>query len=767
MKGGRKTVGRGTWDVGRKRAYSKKQRAHSTAAKGLVSFFAFLICFLAGASYAYSQETLPQAGSNTSSPLKDAYDSLSITGNNTMRYEYYDVIGNEAMSPYQSKGSQSYNEFDMTMTKRNSPYDTWRTQIVGVLNDSAYRSTYHGVVPERLSFFKEKGDVSLPYRFEAGDYFSNLSLRTIQQSLKGAQLEFQPGSSDIMKNSLLFFSGASNQTWRDFTPSRNYSSGASYLMEHGTWGKMSLNYVNNMQSRDESSNAQYRMQNVMSFAGEKEIKHKLGSTTFEGELGYFNGDHNGQTTPDTGQNKDDFGLFFETRGNGASRQFNYRARFERYGQDYRPQGATITPDRQAIEGYASWRFLTGMELRGRTQFYRDAVSTNNRNDTNTYGLNLSGPFFSGFTGNIDGFIQDISNEQNTSNNISSTLAASLNKPLAYGVNFRPSFFFQKNHSKVANTDDTTTIQPGAGFDVPIMYKNITGIISPGIVYRRVNDGNSRSDTFTFTLSMNLNKNPHSLTVDFNTINQHYRADGVPDVATFSPHILYKFIYKSHTFGAEFNYDGRSPDPGTYTKSTRVAAFWTYHFDKPSKQVTVSAPVQVPADRQELISPLKFDDLTPGMNIKTALTRLADANIKSPTELPDLFIYNTPFFEEIMERQKLALVQKGLTLNKSLVVIDFDDLRNPNSMMQTFERTRDLMIRKFGPPQTFDRGTVTPNLINEINNGSFIRLAEWTRPGGTIRFGIPRRVDGRIRMELQYAASFPSPTETLWSVEEVR
>jgi len=725
--------------------------------------FVFILLILPFSFLSAQNPPLPQS----SSPLKDAYDSLSITGNNTMRYEYYDVIGNEAMSPYQSKGSQSYNEFDMTMTKRNSPYDTWRTQIVGVLNDSAYRSTYHGVVPERLSFFKEKGDVSLPYRFEAGDYFSNLSLRTIQQSLKGAQLEFQPGSSDIMKNSLLFFSGASNQTWRDFTPSRNYSSGASYLMEHGTWGKMSLNYVNNMQSRDESSNAQYRMQNVMSFAGEKEIKHKLGSTTFEGELGYFNGDHNGQTTPDTGQNKDDFGLFFETRGNGASRQFNYRARFERYGQDYRPQGATITPDRQAIEGYASWRFLTGMELRGRTQFYRDAVSTNNRNDTNTYGLNLSGPFFSGFTGNIDGFIQDISNEQNTSNNISSTLAASLNKPLAYGVNFRPSFFFQKNHSKVANTDDTTTIQPGAGFDVPIMYKNITGIISPGIVYRRVNDGNSRSDTFTFTLSMNLNKNPHSLTVDFNTINQHYRADGVPDVATFSPHILYKFIYKSHTFGAEFNYDGRSPDPGTYTKSTRVAAFWTYHFDKPSKQVTVSAPVQVPADRQELISPLKFDDLTPGMNIKTALTRLADANIKSPTELPDLFIYNTPFFEEIMERQKLALVQKGLTLNKSLVVIDFDDLRNPNSMMQTFERTRDLMIRKFGPPQTFDRGTVTPNLINEINNGSFIRLAEWTRPGGTIRFGIPRRVDGRIRMELQYAASFPSPTETLWSVEEVR
>jgi hypothetical protein len=755
-----KTVGRRTWDVGRKRAYR-------TAKRYIIAML--FLCFMPCTSVLLAQEPpLPQAGNDASSPIKDAYDSLSITGNNTMRYEYYDVIGNEAMSPYQSKGSQFYNEFDMTMTQRNSPYDTWRTQIVGVLNDSAYRSTYHGVVPERLSFFKEKGDTFLPYRFEAGDYFSNLSLRTMQQSLKGAQLEFQPGSSDIMKNSLLFFSGASNQTWRDFTPSRNYSSGASYLMEHSTWGKMSLNYVNNMQSRDESSRAQYRMQNVMSFAGEKEIKHKLGSTTFEGELGYFNGDHNGQTTPDTGQNKDDFGLFFETRGNGASRQFNYRARFERYGQDYRPQGATITPDRQAVEGYASWRFLTGMELRGRTQFYRDAVSTNNRNDTNTYGLNLSGPFFSGFTGSIDGFIQDTSNEQGTSKSINNTLSVNLNKPLAYGVNFRPSFFFQKNHSRVANTDDTTTIQPGAGFDVPIAYKNITGIISPGIVYRRVNDGNSSSDNFTFTLSMNLNRNPHSLTVDFNTISQRYRTDGVPDVVTFSPHVLYKYVLKEHTFGMEFNYDGRSPDPGTYTKSTRVAAFWTYHFDKPSKQMTASAPARAFAEKQELTHPLRFDDLVPGINIKTALTRLSDASIKSPTELPGLFIYNTPFFEEVMERQKLALVQKGLALNKSLVVIDFDDLRNSNTVMQSFERTRDAMIKRFGAPtSTFDRGNVTVNLINDINNGSFIRLTEWIRPGGTIRFGIPRRVDGRIRMELQYAPSFPSPTETLWSVEEVR
>lgn len=693
--------------------------------------------------------------------LKDAYDSLSITGNNTMRYEYYDVIGDETQSPYRSKGSQFYNEFDMTMTQRKNPYDMWRTQIMGVFNDSSYRSTEHGFVPERMNLLREKGDVYIPYRFEAGDYFGNLSLRTIQQSLKGVQLEFQPGSGDS-RNSLLFFSGASGQTWRDFALSRNYSNGASYLME-GSYGKMSLNYVNNTRSRDGSSGALYRMQNVMSIAGEKDIKHGLGSTTLEGELACFYGDHDGQTTPESGQNRDDFGIFFETRGVTSSKQINYRARYERYGQDYRPQGAAVSPDRQATEGYLSYRFQRGTELRGRVQFYNDALSTDNRNDTNIFGLNLSGPLSYGFTGNIDGFVQDTSNEQGTSKSTSSTLSANLNKTLMYGINLRPSFMAQKVRSRVTDTDDTTTIQPGVGLDVPLDYKDITGIISPGLVFRKTTGGDDRSDNLIVTLSVNLNKNPHSLTFDLNAVRQHYGTYGVADITTFSPHILYKYVLDRHTFGAEFNYDDRNPDPGTYTKSTKVALFWTYHFDKPAQQ---ALPARASAERPEA-GILAFDDLTPGMTTDNLTKRLALARFTNPVVLPGLLIYTIPFFEEIMERQRLAFTTANNRVGRSLVVIEFDDLRNPNAIMQTFERTRNLMIRKFGPPQTFDRGSVSANLINDINNGSFIRLTEWTRPGGVIRFGIPRRADRQIRMELQYAASFPPPAETLWSVEEIR
>jgi hypothetical protein len=37
----------------------------------------------------------------------------------------------------------------------------------------------------------------------------------------------------------------------------------------------------------------------------------------------------------------------------------------------------------------------------------------------------------------------------------------------------------------------------------------------------------------------------------------------------------------------------------------------------------------------------------------------------------------------------------------------------------------------------------------------------------IRFGIPRRLDRLVRMEVQIARSFPDPTQTRWSFDDLR
>ena len=55
----------------------------------------------------------------------------------------------------------------------------------------------------------------------------------------------------------------------------------------------------------------------------------------------------------------------------------------------------------------------------------------------------------------------------------------------------------------------------------------------------------------------------------------------------------------------------------------------------------------------------------------------------------------------------------------------------------------------------------------MNADRFIRVVQWELPGGVLRFGIPRRLDRRVRMEIQYAARFADPLSTRWSIEAVR
>ncbi|MEW6095257.1 MAG: hypothetical protein AB1567_01840 [bacterium] len=101
-------------------------------------------------------------------------------------------------------------------------------------------------------------------------------------------------------------------------------------------------------------------------------------------------------------------------------------------------------------------------------------------------------------------------------------------------------------------------------------------------------------------------------------------------------------------------------------------------------------------------------------------------------------------------------------------MDFADMSSVNAIVQNFEYVRRILIDKYGHPTNFyETGEVDAELINNIKNRTFIRNYEWTKEDGVIRFGIPERLDGKIRMELQFANEFPTIQETLWSIEEIK
>ena len=132
------------------------------------------------------------------------------------------------------------------------------------------------------------------------------------------------------------------------------------------------------------------------------------------------------------------------------------------------------------------------------------------------------------------------------------------------------------------------------------------------------------------------------------------------------------------------------------------------------------------------------------------------------------VYEYPLFRDVFRRQRLALQFDQGLLARSALIIDFDDVGDRNSVLQTFEQVRQMLIRDLGnPSRTYEEGEFSASLAQDLNAQRLTRIVEWSVPGGVIRFGIPRRLDGQVRMEIQHATRFTQSGETLWSIEGVR
>ena len=67
----------------------------------------------------------------------------------------------------------------------------------------------------------------------------------------------------------------------------------------------------------------------------------------------------------------------------------------------------------------------------------------------------------------------------------------------------------------------------------------------------------------------------------------------------------------------------------------------------------------------------------------------------------------------------------------------------------------------------ERGDFGPGLATALVEGRFLRASEWHLPGGLLRFGIPRRRDGEVRLEARIARTLPSARSGYWSLDALR
>jgi len=687
----------------------------------------------------------------------------SVTGENTIRTDYFNATGDATSGPYRFEGLQSYDQFNFSLINRPTPFRLYRIQAIGVVNASDYRSTDEGVVPERINVFHERGDVSLPFRVEAGDIYAYFSFRTLQRSLKGASLEFQPsaGSSET-RHSIIVVTGADRASWRGIDPADNYTSGISYLVEHKKLGRWALNFVHNTKQSDPGAAALQRTQDVVGLAVEEKFTLASQKITAEGEVSRFKGDYTGA------QDRHESGLFAQLSGRGKGR-YDYRFRFEKYGQDYRPTGASVPPGRRSGEAHIGWRSATGLAIRGRFEEYRTGYETANPTDTNVYGLNLSGSvpasLITGLGGSLDAFVQDAQSADLGTDRVVDSVNLNLNKKVAGGWNARLGLFYRKTDDRAAPSSSSTTRQVRLSADHAIALGGFRGNATPGVLLRKVSGPVSESMDFFPTLSVNLLKGRHSLSYDASYNTQERRSLSAVSVATFTQTAAYRYSVAGESFGVDVEYVRRNPETTVNTAAYKAGLSWRHSFERPS---SVRTPRPANSRRETDENGVSFTDLSPGRDLNEVKARFAEAGLSVSNELDGVSVYETRILPDIDNRQRLALVHRGGRLTGAVIVIDFDDTGRPEAMMENFERVKAELLDIYGTPSTFfSRGDPGVNLVDDINNGTFLRVTEWRVRDGVVRFGIPRRADRQVRMEVRLSSGFPPVTDADWGLEAVR
>ena len=293
-------------------------------------------------------------------------------------------------------------------------------------------------------------------------------------------------------------------------------------------------------------------------------------------------------------------------------------------------------------------------------------------------------------------------------------------------------------------------------------------MSPGVVYRRGTGGTGDRDDWSPTLNLTLDRRRHSLRAAFSVLDQDGHAAAAIDSLTQRASLAWTYTRGRHRLGVEADWFDRDPSPGSDVEAWRVGAFWTVSFERPA--VRPAAPPAAAAAPGVAATARVPDvvELAPGMTLADARTRLAGAGVRTGTERPGLAVFEARALETLDRRQRLALVHDGTRLERAVLVIDVDDAGGGDDLARTYARVREILLRRYGTPERrIEEGDFGPDVGAALADGRLRRLLEWSTASARVRFGIPSRADGSVRIEVQHAPGFAVGARNDWSLERLR
>lgn len=700
--------------------------------------------FLAGAvEAAFAQSTLP-------------LDDVSINGSVTGSAETYRNFGNKDFSPYFSEGRQLYAELDLNMVTRPSAFETFQARAFALANNSDYRSLDSGLLLENAALRWERGDVELPFRVVAGDYFSFLSSRTIQRSLKGGMFEVQPALGDELTNSTLVFFGAPAADYESIDYDRNLFYGASSLFSWRDLSRVSLNVVGNA-ARPGSLGGQTRLdERTVSIAGVTEASMFAQTVQFEAEAAAFSGD-----VVDGGRVRrvhNEPGLFAAVTGSADAAPITYEFRFADYAGDFRPRGNVVDFDRRSYEFYSSIGLPEGLFLRPRLTRVLAQPSQDSELRTDVAGIGLDGiyRFRKGVGLNLDtDFFRQRDTGRGTGVDQTSDVAE-LNFAFLNPSPWTPSLglFVQdfRDDMRARNDQTTLEVRPSVRFDR--YYAGGYSIYAePGWVQRRIRGSrNDERDEYGPRLFLGLyTDDGASLDAYALAVFQDQQASGVTEFNFYDAGLYFSYYFGRHGLAIEANYQRQEFDPGDTTTAIRAALRYTLFFNKP-RVVSDAPPSGVALSRRDVGSNvgggyLDFLVAGLGLSVDDLRAQAQRRGLVIPTTFDATTVWSTTAFQQIAEAQRAFAIVRGARVSKLGLVIGFAEDRGFEAS-RGYETVRSDVARALGAP-TFvdDRGRIETTIVDDLRRGDVRRFSAWQTPKGTLRLLLRAHAGNTVRLEL--------------------
>lgn len=697
------------------------------------------------------------------------FPSWRLEGEFLFSGERYDVLGDRTQAAYPDLGEHGFADFDLFGNYNRSRYERVQVQLSGTGSASRYRNNQiDGLILERGSVFWEKGDAPVAFRAEAGDFFGDVSLRTLQVGLKGVQVEIQPDFGiPQVQTSFLSFAGITPSNYNLIDVRDNFFAGASMLISAREFD-LSFNSVYNHRRDGRTGRTGDSHQIVSSVAVERGLSVLDQSLTLESEAAHFYGENS--FGPGVGRNsKHDYGVYSQLSGNSETLPLNYSLLYERYGNRFTPAGGAVSPDRRTYEGRASWRFKDGLIIRARGQRFEDGIESSNPTSTHVGGLDLIGPVYLPFfknrvvTTSINNFATHARNESGSSKSMTYVSNANFSTQLNdVMTGLLGGGYTRTDNLSTLGTTETYSATTGIDSYFDVAGFN-TRIGTSALARRTRSTGTNRVDEIGPRLSLDLGYGGHNLSADYALLYQKSYGITRNDTWNHTAAGYYTYTNGAHKFGAEVDYYGRARAPGTNTDSFRFGLNYTYRFGLPKRDVPEAQLADSSVGEEELL----LLNLSPGLRAELATERLADTGITSFVKRGSALVYEVSWLPDIPQRQRLVLELENGRLVRSALLISFNDQDNGAGAERVYRRVLDEFIQNYGSPSVYEEGRFGPDFGNAVNNSQLIRIAEWRLPNGVLRMGIPNRLDRVAQIEVHYAPSFPAVQNTQWGLNRVR